>query len=119
MTEAGEPERLVAATVERFSRVDVLVNNVGGTAIRRLEELTDADWQASFDLNLMTAIRATRAAVPVMREHGSAIVERFVDARASARQRRCQVLRNEGWAAVLLAPGRRFLRRPPGSGATR
>ena len=35
---AGEPERLVAATVERFGRVDVLVNNVGGPAIRRLEE---------------------------------------------------------------------------------
>jgi 3-oxoacyl-[acyl-carrier protein] reductase len=71
---AGEPERVVAATVERFGRVDVLVNNVGGTAIRRLEELTDADWQASFDLNLLTAIRATRSAVPVMREHGGGAI---------------------------------------------
>ena len=60
--------------VERFGRVDVLVNNVGGTAIRRLEELTDADWQVSFELNLMTAIRATRAAVPVMREHGGGAI---------------------------------------------
>ena len=71
---AGEPERVVASALERFGRVDVLVNNVGGTAIRRLEELTDADWQASFDLNLLTAIRATRSAVPVMREHGGGAI---------------------------------------------
>ena len=74
LSSAGETERLVAETVERFGQVDVLVNNVGGTAIRRLEELTDGDWQASFELNLMTAIRATRAAVPVMREHGGGAI---------------------------------------------
>jgi 3-oxoacyl-[acyl-carrier protein] reductase len=74
LSHAGEPERLVATAVERFGRIDVLVNNVGGSAIRRLEELTDADWQASFELNLMTAIRATRAAVPVMRELGGGAI---------------------------------------------
>jgi 3-oxoacyl-[acyl-carrier protein] reductase len=75
LTEPGAPEHLIAATVERFGRVDVLVNNLGGTAIRKLEELTDADWQASFELNLMTAVRTTRAALPVMREQaGGAIV---------------------------------------------
>ena len=75
LTEPGAPEKLIAKSLERFGRVDVLVNNVGGAAIRRLEQLTDADWQASFELNLMTAVRATRAAVPVMREqHGGVIV---------------------------------------------
>src|SRR6266513_1813148 len=61
---AGEPERVVAETIERHGRLDVLVNNVGGTAIRKLEELTDGDWQGSFEINLMSAIRATRAALP-------------------------------------------------------
>src|SRR5476649_1053945 len=65
LTQPGEAERLVAATVERFGRVDVLVNNLGGTDIKRLDDLTDADWQASFELNLMPAVRATRGAVPV------------------------------------------------------
>jgi 3-oxoacyl-[acyl-carrier protein] reductase len=75
LTEPAAPEHLIAATVERFGRVDVLVNNLGGTAIRKLEELTDAHWQASFELNLMTAVRTTRAALPVMREQaGGAIV---------------------------------------------
>jgi NAD(P)-dependent dehydrogenase (short-subunit alcohol dehydrogenase family) len=63
----GEPERLVAESRERFGRVDCLVNNVGGTEIRRLAELSDADWQTSFELNLMSAVRATQAALPGMR----------------------------------------------------
>jgi 3-oxoacyl-[acyl-carrier protein] reductase len=70
LTREGEPERLVAEAIDRFGRVDCLVNNVGGTEIRSLEELTDADWQASFELNLMTAVRATRAVVPGMRAQG-------------------------------------------------
>jgi NAD(P)-dependent dehydrogenase (short-subunit alcohol dehydrogenase family) len=73
LTARGEPERVVAAAVERFGRIDGLVNNVGGTEIRKLAELTDDDWQRSFELNLMTAIRTTRSALPHMGP-GSAIV---------------------------------------------
>ncbi len=73
LAQRGEPERLVAETVDRFGRVDGLVNNVGGTEIRALAQLTDDDWQASFELNLMSAIRATRAALPHM-PRGSSIV---------------------------------------------
>jgi NAD(P)-dependent dehydrogenase (short-subunit alcohol dehydrogenase family) len=74
LAQPGEPERVVAATLEHFGRVDCLVNNVGGTEIRSLDELTDADWQRSFELNLMSAIRATRAALPSLRDHHGAIV---------------------------------------------
>jgi 3-oxoacyl-[acyl-carrier protein] reductase len=70
LSRPGEPERVVREAEERFGPLDVLVNNVGGTEIRQLEELTDADWQASFELNLMSAIRATRAALPGMRARG-------------------------------------------------
>jgi len=71
LTQAGAAEALIDAAVAAFGRVDCLVNNVGGTDIRKLEELTDDDWQASFDLNLMSAVRATRAVVPGMKERGS------------------------------------------------
>ncbi|HEY5295640.1 MAG TPA: SDR family oxidoreductase [Gaiellaceae bacterium] len=70
LTQAGEAERVVSETIARFGRVDRLVNNVGGTKIRRLDELTDADWQASFELNLMSAVRVTRAVLPGMKERG-------------------------------------------------
>jgi len=73
LTKRGEPERLVAAAVERFGRLDGLVNNVGGTTIQRLAELSDDDWQESFELNLMSAIRTTHAALPHL-GRGSAIV---------------------------------------------
>jgi NAD(P)-dependent dehydrogenase (short-subunit alcohol dehydrogenase family) len=71
LTQPGEPERLVAEAEQRFGRIDGLVNNVGGTEVRRLEDVTDEDWQRSFELNLMTAIRTTRAVLPGLRERGA------------------------------------------------
>ena len=73
LTERDAADRVVAAAVESFGRIDCLVNNAGGTEIRKLADLTDDDWQHSFELNLMTAVRTTRAALPHMRS-GSAIV---------------------------------------------
>jgi 3-oxoacyl-[acyl-carrier protein] reductase len=73
LTEPGAAGRVVTAAVERFGRLDCLVNNVGGTDIRTLADLTDDDWQRSFELNLMTAVRTTRAALPHL-QRGSAIV---------------------------------------------
>lgn len=70
----GEPERLVRETHARFGRVDCLVNNVGGTEIRGINELTDADWQASFELNLMSAVRATRAVLPEMTHRKQGVI---------------------------------------------
>jgi 3-oxoacyl-[acyl-carrier protein] reductase len=70
----GEPERVVQETVERHGRLDVLVNNVGYSEIRKLEDVTDELWQASFEINLMSAVRATRAALPGMRQRGAGII---------------------------------------------
>ena len=74
LSEAGEPERVVEETLERHGRLDVLVNNVGYSEIRKLEDVTDDIWQASFEINLMSAVRATRAALPGMRERGGGTI---------------------------------------------
>jgi 3-oxoacyl-[acyl-carrier protein] reductase len=71
LSQPGEPERVVQEAIERHGRLDVLVNNVGYSEIRKLEDVTDEVWQASFELNLLSAFRATRAALPDMRERGA------------------------------------------------
>jgi NAD(P)-dependent dehydrogenase (short-subunit alcohol dehydrogenase family) len=74
LSRAGGPERVVEETVQRHGRLDVLVNNVGYSEIRKLEDVTDDVWQASFEINLMSAIRATRAALPGMRDRGAGTI---------------------------------------------
>jgi NAD(P)-dependent dehydrogenase (short-subunit alcohol dehydrogenase family) len=74
LSRPGEPERVVGETLERHGRLDVLVNNVGYSEIRKLEDVTDDVWQASFEVNLMSAVRATRAALPGMRARGAGAI---------------------------------------------
>ena len=74
LSQAGEPERVVQETIEQHGRLDVLVNNVGYSEIRKLEDVTDEIWQASFEINLLSAVRATRAALPGMRQHGAGTI---------------------------------------------
>jgi 3-oxoacyl-[acyl-carrier protein] reductase len=74
LSQPGGPERVVRETIDRHGRLDVLVNNVGYSEIRKLEEVTDEIWQASFEINLLSAVRATRAALPGMRERGAGTI---------------------------------------------
>jgi 3-oxoacyl-[acyl-carrier protein] reductase len=74
LAQPDEPARLVGAALERFGRVDCLVNNVGRAEIRRFEDLTDADWEASWQLNVLSAVRATRAVLPGMAERGTGVI---------------------------------------------
>ena len=74
ITRRDAPDEIMRAATGAFGRIDCLVNNAGGTDIRKLHELTDDDWQASFELNLMSAVRATRAALPGMRARGAGTI---------------------------------------------
>lgn len=70
LTEAGTPERLVEEAHSAFGRLDVLVNCVGGGRGGVFMASTDDDWQAALDVNVFPSIRASRAAIPIMREGG-------------------------------------------------
>jgi 3-oxoacyl-[acyl-carrier protein] reductase len=66
--EAGE--RLVGECLERFDRIDALVNNAGTSAVRTAEELTDDEWQLQWELHVMAPMRLMRCAAPAMAERG-------------------------------------------------
>jgi 3-oxoacyl-[acyl-carrier protein] reductase len=66
--------KVVAATVSRFGRVDILVNNVGKAAGTDVVATTDADWQSAIDQTLFPAIRMSRLAVPEMRRAGGGVI---------------------------------------------
>ena len=74
LSKPGEPERVIAAALERFGRVDCLVNNVGWAEIHRFDELDEELWERSWQINVMSAVRALRAALPAMKEQGAGAI---------------------------------------------
>ena len=81
LAEPGGPARLVAAAGDR---IDILVNNVGSAPARPggFGEITDEDWQASLTVNLMAAVRTTRAALAVMLAAGKGAIVNVSSANA-------------------------------------
>jgi len=71
VSRADEVERLIATTVERFGRIDALVNNAGTSRAGPFDGVSDDEWQADLDLKLFAAIRTIRLAVPHMRAAGA------------------------------------------------
>jgi 3-oxoacyl-[acyl-carrier protein] reductase len=69
----GEPERVVGAAVG-LGGIDCLVNNVGAARQARFEDVPDEEWDAYWQLNLMSHVRAIRAALPAMRERGGGAI---------------------------------------------
>lgn len=68
VTRAQDCERLVAAVVARWGRVDILFNNAGTSAASSFDEVDDAAWQADWELKVMGAVRMTRLVLPHMKK---------------------------------------------------
>ncbi len=68
--------QLVADTIARFGRLDILVANAGVLSWGRLWELTDEQWNSVIDVNLTGTWRTLRAAIPAMIDagHGGSII---------------------------------------------
>jgi len=70
----GAAAAAVDAAVQRFGRIDVLVNNAGYGVVGALEETPDAELRALFETNFFGAMALTRAALPVLREQRSGAI---------------------------------------------
>ena len=70
VTDPTAGERIVSACEERFGKLDVVVNNAGTASRRGLAEVSDEDWYAAWELNVMAPLRLMRAAIPAMANRG-------------------------------------------------
>jgi NAD(P)-dependent dehydrogenase (short-subunit alcohol dehydrogenase family) len=71
VTEPGSVERLAAATVDRYGRVDVLCNNAGVSTFNLMRDQTLDDWKWVVDVNFWGVVHGVHIFVPIMREQGT------------------------------------------------
>ncbi|HET7270427.1 MAG TPA: SDR family NAD(P)-dependent oxidoreductase [Rubrobacter sp.] len=74
VSKSADVERMVNETVERFGKIDVLVNNAGLLGPRvRIEEYPEDEWRKVIDANLTGPFLVSKAAIPHLPEGGSII----------------------------------------------
>jgi NAD(P)-dependent dehydrogenase (short-subunit alcohol dehydrogenase family) len=74
MTRGEEVAAAVADCVDRFGRIDVLVNNVGGSAPGGPATMSEGDWDAQVDFNLKTCFLGCHHVLPVMLSQGAGVI---------------------------------------------
>lgn len=68
MADADSTAAFLDAAINDIGGIDILVNNVGASPSRNFLYMEDSDWESLFQLNMMSAVRATRRVLPHMRE---------------------------------------------------
>lgn len=74
VTVAGDLDRLVAATVQEFGQIDILINNAGGTIFNGCLDISDDEFSFIFDWNTKSAFMLSKRVAPYMVNQGSGVI---------------------------------------------
>jgi uncharacterized protein len=86
ITRQEDVDRIFAQTIDRFGRLDVLVNNAGRSMRGKLLDTTPEQFRELMELNLIALVRCTRAAVPhLLRQRGHVVNIGSLAAKSAAR----------------------------------
>lgn len=91
VTDAGERDEALQSTLDRFGRIDVLVNNAGYGYVAAVEEGEEDEVRAMFETNFFATLALTQAALPIFRRQGGG-----------------RIINNSSQAGVMANPGTGF-----------
>ncbi len=74
ITKRQDRERLIQETLQRWQRIDILINNAGLGMYGHFSNTTEEDWRRIFEVNLFAPVFLTQAVIPVMQKQGQGIV---------------------------------------------
>ncbi|HEY4020484.1 MAG TPA: SDR family NAD(P)-dependent oxidoreductase [Pseudonocardiaceae bacterium] len=77
VTDAAAAEAALTAGLEKYGRIDVVVNNAGYANLSPVETTDDADFRRQFDTNFWGVYNVSRAALPLLKKQGAGIVIQF------------------------------------------
>ncbi|MGY4688807.1 SDR family NAD(P)-dependent oxidoreductase [Salibacterium sp. K-3] len=69
-------QKLIDETIAKYGKIDILVNNIGALGQRDAGflEITDNEWENMLDANLMSVVRTTRTALPLLTKQGGSVI---------------------------------------------
>ncbi|MGE8206697.1 SDR family oxidoreductase [Heyndrickxia sp. NPDC080065] len=74
ITNLNDIKKMVEKLKSDYGSLDILINNAGGPPAGGFEDMTDEQWQNSFELNLLSYIRIIREALPLLKQNGGKII---------------------------------------------
>lgn len=74
VSKTDDCKKIISTVVERYSKIDILINNAGTAAALSFEDTTTEGWKSDLDLKLMGAVNCSKLALPYLKKNGGSIV---------------------------------------------